>query len=355
MTDEFVNAIVPDDLYCVRCGQNLRGVDVNGSCPVCTANVAESLVDEGQPAAPPPVAPPAGMLDQDWACVHCGYNLRGLDVAGNCPECFAPIASSISGNNLRFADRDWLKKLKLGTVVKLWNMVLGLLIGLATGIIVRFISGVVVVVIVLHLASSVLGLWATFLITTQEPSTSLTEDPLTLRKVVRTCAVFAFIGGVAGQTSQHWLVQLLALLLGAAGIVVLIGELVYLRRFALRVPNLALAKSTRTVMWGMFIMMVGAFVVGLVAAVLTPALLPTPGTAPAPPAAPMPAPFGGGASGIGFAFLACFIGILGLVFGIWYLVLLVQYKNLFSEAIQLAEQTHSHHPQGPPAAPGAYS
>lgn len=44
--------------------------------------------------------PATTMLATDTACVQCGYNLRGLDPAGNCPECGLAIAKSI-GEELR--------------------------------------------------------------------------------------------------------------------------------------------------------------------------------------------------------------------------------------------------------------
>src|SRR4030095_11986226 len=34
-------------------------------------------------------------LDRDAACVHCGYNLRGVSIARNCPECGAPACESL--------------------------------------------------------------------------------------------------------------------------------------------------------------------------------------------------------------------------------------------------------------------
>ena len=35
------------------------------------------------------------IVDQDVLCVICGYNLRGLDRSGNCPEC--GTAASVDG------------------------------------------------------------------------------------------------------------------------------------------------------------------------------------------------------------------------------------------------------------------
>ncbi len=45
--------------------------------------------------------------EADLLCLRCGYNLRGLDAASNCPECGFQIERSRNGSLLHFAsDRD---------------------------------------------------------------------------------------------------------------------------------------------------------------------------------------------------------------------------------------------------------
>ena len=39
----------------------------------------------------------ATQIDQDLTCVTCGYNLRGLSPDGRCPECGELISKTISG------------------------------------------------------------------------------------------------------------------------------------------------------------------------------------------------------------------------------------------------------------------
>lgn len=55
-----------------------------------------------------------GRLDVDLSCVRCGYNLRGLKREGVCGECGTPIDWTLRGGGLRFADPDWLGKLRAG-------------------------------------------------------------------------------------------------------------------------------------------------------------------------------------------------------------------------------------------------
>ena len=44
------------------------------------------------------------ILEDDLACVACSYNLRGLSPDGACPECGTTVERSTRGNLLRFSD-----------------------------------------------------------------------------------------------------------------------------------------------------------------------------------------------------------------------------------------------------------
>jgi len=48
-------------------------------------------------------------------CQRCGYDLRGLDAAGRCPECNAPISAALHGEQVEFADPQWLQRLAKGS------------------------------------------------------------------------------------------------------------------------------------------------------------------------------------------------------------------------------------------------
>jgi hypothetical protein len=83
---------------------------------------------------------PAGLLNAsgtvhvDVACRRCGYNLRGLQPDGCCPECGAAIGLSCYGDFLRFADPTWVETLAQGATLILWGTVVAVLGGfLAVG------------------------------------------------------------------------------------------------------------------------------------------------------------------------------------------------------------------------------
>ncbi len=186
-----------------------------------------------------------------------------------------------------------------------------------------------------------LGLWATFLITTQEPRIALQEDTVTLRTVIRSCAVASFCGSllqyvgapagmskaVVGASAGAWyaFLGILTVALGFAGVFVMWGELLYLRRFADRVPDHKLTKSTTLIMWVLPVTAAVGIVLGIVAAVAIagPATPATPGTT---PGAAFPL------SATGLVAGTCLLLAFALYLGFWYVRLLVRYRKAFAAA-----------------------
>jgi hypothetical protein len=254
-------------------------------------------------------------IEVDTECTHCGYNLRGLSREGRCPECGSLIDESLHGDLLRHADPEWLDRLRFGTSLKLWNIAIGLLSGLAGGILLALVALPPVALIAIGLGSSALGLWASFAITTQEPRIALKEDPVTLRKVVRFCAASGFVGSILQNflTSGNigTVLYIAGCILALAGVVAVVGELVYFRRFARRIPDGKLERSTTVLLWAVPIAIGLGIVFGVVAGV------------------------GAAVGGIGAALVggfACVGGVAALVFLIWYLRVLTQYKTAFASA-----------------------
>ena len=68
----------------------------------------------------------------DAPCIHCRYNLRGLDPQTKCPECGTPVLKSISAPLLRCEDPDWLRSISFGfTLVAVATVGAPVLFGLA--------------------------------------------------------------------------------------------------------------------------------------------------------------------------------------------------------------------------------
>ncbi len=268
----------------------------------------------------------AATVADDHDCAHCGYNLRGLPVDGRCPECFTPAARSLHGNLLRYADADWLDKLRLATRVKLWNIALSLFLGIGIGILVAMGLPKETTLLV-RVAAVVVGVWASFLITTQEPRIAMREDPVTWRKAIRICVIGGAIGEVLNEVNRVVTPPLSLQIIGGVGaligLVAILGELLYLSRFARRIPNERLAVHTRIVMWGITIA-TGLFTIGaLVGALWGISLTGGPNTMGQSSLAPFIIVTIG---------LACVVIVAMLAFLVWYIVLLVKYRNAFTEA-----------------------
>jgi len=58
--------------------------------------------------------PSTAVIETDLLCAICGYNLKGLSAAGNCPECGQPVARTYQFDLVK-ADPTWLRR-QAGTV-----------------------------------------------------------------------------------------------------------------------------------------------------------------------------------------------------------------------------------------------
>jgi len=262
------------------------------------------------------------------------------------------VADSIRGDRLCFADPGWLHKLRFGASLKLWNILIAILGGMIGGIFVGMLGLPVQLLSMFNIVAALLGFWATYCITTQEPRTSLTEDPVTLRKIIRTCAVTTCVGGIAQQLAgialapgtairgAHLIWILIGLVSGIAGLVVLVGEMIYFRRFALRAPDVKLARSTGRMMWGLGITFglatVGGVVLSLIAGFIPGATTTTAGTPGA--VGVTTTATGGPAAGLAVVGACLFVPAM-LIFFIWYLVLLSRYRKLIQNAWEHSQRT----------------
>jgi hypothetical protein len=57
-----------------------------------------------------------GVVKENVSCIHCDYNLRGLDPAGRCPECGSEIANSVLAPILKRTEPSGLPYLKWSVV-----------------------------------------------------------------------------------------------------------------------------------------------------------------------------------------------------------------------------------------------
>jgi MFS family permease len=218
---------------------------------------------------PPVNGNPTGPLDSDGrvqmdlACVRCGYNLRTLAADGLCPECALPVARSIRGDLLKYADPTWVGKLTDGAEFLFMAALAPLVAAPAAGLGFTLsdswpaIGGVLLLIAMLAGIVTVFGAPVGFLaITAREPRISLRPEGVSARRVCRYgLLVGAVILGVAALSSSfapgwiRWWSSRVCVLI-ALVLVLAVFPLSFLRHLASllrRVPAEDLAGTARAI------------------------------------------------------------------------------------------------------------
>lgn len=317
------------------------------------------------PGPPPAEGRPEIKLDDDGRlaesipCRRCGYDLRGLDPDGRCPECRTAVARSIQGDLLRLCDPQWTARLArgmlwliIGIITQIvWGMASGLIGVISTGALtaptggippnLQTVMGVSISGTALTAIIQAIGVW---LLTSPDPGAAETARPINVRIIARYCFIAQILAaplmqlwttgtnlGMAGGAMPTWLSlgYGVVLLVFALAVLVLAGYVagfVYLRQLALRIPRPSLAVQTRVVMWGFISGQAATQLVGLLVLAFLPSLMAAGG-----------APSGGALivlpiAGIG----GCLGGLASIVFGIWAIVLLFLYRSALHQAADQA-------------------
>ena len=282
-----------------------------------------------------------GTIVTDLSCHRCGYNLRGLNQAGRCPECGVPIGLSCHGDLLRYCEPTWLDTLARGASLILWG-ILAVVIAVALGTVLAAVMGAQseVIVGVLTLGGSLVGLYGAWLITEPDPSGYGEDKYVTDRKLVRIALLIGIAGSLLG-LMQHLATTLPALTLvlgiasGLASLVSIVGEfakLTYFAKLARRIPDANLAKRAHSLRWVLAISL-GIMVIGGIGAALMMA---------GGGAAPGAGPVGGAQAGlVGFGCVAGLAGLVYFVVAIFILILIYRLGKAFRLQAQLARQLRS--------------
>ena len=271
-----------------------------------------------------------GNVEGDVPCRKCSYNLRGLPVAGRCPECGTPVGISVHGDLLRYSDPQFVETLRRGVRFILWGFLTVFLASILAGILGVALRGTAGgSPLVIHFLAFVgylpllIGGW---LLTVPDPS-GIGEDSYgTPRKIIRFSLAVGLVNHLiniaigVGPVAPAVLLALRSVSFAAAmvGLVGEFAQLYYLRRLALRIPDADLSERARFLMWAFGISYGLFLVIGFVAVLAAAA---------------------GGGGGI-YAF-ACFGGvafIAVLVFAVMYLFMLARFGRHFKEQAALARQ-----------------
>ena len=203
-------------------------------------------------------------VEDDLPCVGCGYNLRTLLSDGNCPECGLGVRRSLLGDLLPQADEAWLFRICRGqalTYAGCLALVSFLFIPIIVTSLPATLSSVAplqwlftTTLVVLLAAAPMMLVVGVFMVTLPDPRTSLTEQPLALRRIARWAVVVLLVfGGLpelalsvfGGTTFVSAALAAWGVVSGSvmilAFVAVVLGLCHYLAELAQRIPDTALA------------------------------------------------------------------------------------------------------------------
>ncbi len=204
-------------------------------------------------------------IDHDLPCTICGYNLRGLQTAGACPECGTDVGRSLQGDLLKFADQSWLGGVYNGTRL-LGGANLLLVICLLAFILVPFltlssqstgtaaiVATVFVTVLRVLLPATILftmiGVW---LITRQEPRLYLAEEVTSSRIFARASVLLMLISCALAYVYPGMLRPYVRVVMLISFVVALMSCLRHLAAIGRRIPEQKLVEQARKRQKGIF-------------------------------------------------------------------------------------------------------
>ncbi len=221
--------------------------------------------------SPPPAAHPGGAtlesdtVDDDVICLQCGYNVRGLPRGGRCPECGTPIKRSLQGNLLRYSSPAYLATLNRGVLLILAAIAAQVICVVGGWILIAWLTAkgwtdvARVSELLLSTAStgvSVVSLIGWWLFSAPDPAFVGSGGGTTARKVVRATVVAAAVL-TAMVTVADTLATSIApsgtaagdILLGVVQAVKFFAAMLYLRWLAHRFSNVVFDARARLLMW----------------------------------------------------------------------------------------------------------
>ncbi len=136
-----------------------------------------------------------GRVDQDLYCLKCGYNLRTLQSEGRCPECNIAVSRSVLGNALYNCDPKWVARLALGIAWIMW----GIVVGVGALLVLRMLSEASVSLLVPGIFFYGFVFIGSWLLTTPNKGGCQEPSGISSRKLVR-ASLLALLGCILAES-----------------------------------------------------------------------------------------------------------------------------------------------------------
>lgn len=201
-----------------------------------------------------------GAISTDTPCRTCGYNLRGLQVTDNCPECATPLGFSLRPDRLQFANPKWLRKIVNGLLIFLINLFVTaaiLLTPMFFGTTAPIFRLAEFGRIVLTLTTAA-GVW---FMTTPDPGEASESVENRARRIARVCIIIGLIVRAVGFTvdftpAAPLLSRPFAFAVQFARLIEVVGIFALVRYFeylATRIPDNKVTQNGAAIRWGMLL------------------------------------------------------------------------------------------------------
>ena len=134
-----------------------------------------------------------GRVEADTPCRKCSYNIRGLSLDGQCPECATPIRLSVSDDLLRYSPPEFIRKLRKGVTFMLWGVLAMIVVGIVAAAVGSYRPPAAHLLGLLAVLPTIIGNW---LLATPDPGGVGEERYGTERKIVRVSLAIVLLGNL---------------------------------------------------------------------------------------------------------------------------------------------------------------
>ena len=188
------------------------------------------------------------IVSTDSFCIACGYNLRGLPIHGNCPECGSDKTESLRSDLLQYADAAWRRTVYWGLTLLALAPVVFLIAPTISFMVYQFGAALpwmipayslVGVLLWLSLVLAYTGLW---LASTREPLFDVPRKHVLTRRITHIAAAVGIASFVLSRSAWQGLAPYASIVNVVCLYASTMGVLRISSSVAGRIPNAGLAR-----------------------------------------------------------------------------------------------------------------